>query len=204
MNRTNNIKLGKACDKVILSELKKLKGFIGIDEIKDSQQNRYNINGLEKFYNDINSKLGVDYVLTMIINGKVQTLYIDTKGFNYSHRSNGKLTNGIVETIPLQIEKYYSGISRKGWANSPEHWTTNTIILINNHMYFIRYNKLVEYCNELEQIDTTVCITYDKRDNWNRYTGNYEKCILGNVEEMKAKGIITSIRAVTDTTEQIF
>ena len=192
MNRTNNIKLGKASDKIIISELEKLTGFICIDEIKDSQQNRYNIKGLDKFYNDINSKLGVDYILTMHTLEGYQTYYLDTKGFNYNPRYNGKLnTDGIVETMLLQVEKYYSGISRKGWANSPEHWTTNTLILINNHIYFISYPKLIEYCNKLEQVADIPTISFPKG------YGNYERCIIANVNDMLEQGVIKQIRPVS-------
>lgn len=192
MSRNNNISVGKASDRIIINELKKLNGFIDVVEVKDSQQNRYSIQGVDKLQNDINMKLGIDYILVMNTYQGYQTYYIDTKGFTYYPRYNGALTNGVVESLLLQVEKRYSNVVYKGWANSPEHWTTHIIILINNHLYYINYPKLVGYCNKLEQMEGIEQISFNKG------YGNYEKCIIANVNDMLEQGVITRIAPISE------
>ena len=193
MSRSENIKLSKVSDKIIINEVEKLNGFISIDEVKDSQQNRNNIYGVDKLHNDINMLLGIDYILVMKIGNSYQTLYIDTKGFNYNPKYNGTIRNGVVTTVLLQIEKYYGGKLLKGWANNPKYWTDFIIILLNNHLYYMNYQRLMEYCNQLEHEQGTSIIQF------NKYNGNYEKCIIANVDDMINQRVITSIKPIADT-----
>lgn len=185
--RESNIKLGKASDRKIIEHIKKLDGFIDIVEIKDSQQNRYSIQGVDKLQNDINMILGIDYILVMNTKQGYQTYYIDTKGFTYKPIHNGALTDGIVETILLQVSKLYGGRWYKGWANNSEHWTTHILILINDHIYYMNYKRLVSYCNDFLQANDDT-IEFDKK------YGNYEYCIKASIEDLKVKGVITDIR----------
>ena len=63
--RSNNIKYGNVANGKIIDYLKGLEGFVSIHEIRDNQQNRNSLQGMEKLENDINMYLGIDYVLVM-------------------------------------------------------------------------------------------------------------------------------------------
>lgn len=183
--RNRNIQLGKTSDEIIIGELMKLDKFKSIVPIRDNQQKRNSLQGILKLEDDINMRLGIDYVLEF--NGN--TYYIDTKGFTYDSRYYGSLNNGVVELLLLQVEKYYRGISRKGWSNDNDHWTDFILILINNHIYFINYKRLVTYCNNIQVADV---ITFNKGN------GNYEKCIQVPVNKLQEANVITSIIKVDD------
>ena len=83
--RNNNIEYGNKANGKIINYLKSLDGFVSIHEIRDNQQNRNSLQGMERLENDINMHLGIDYVLVM----KDKTYYIDTKGFNYNQKNCG-------------------------------------------------------------------------------------------------------------------
>lgn len=190
MSRETNIEFGKASDKIIINELKKTFKCLEIFEVEDGQQNRDNLQGKPKLLNEINMRLGIDYVILMEINGKVDTHFIDTKGFKYSSKHNGTVNNGIVETILLQVSKEYGNKTFKGWANNPEHWTTHIIILLNGHIYIMNYKRLVQYCNRL-------MMQYDvKLERFEKENGSVEYCFKGNVKEMEQQKVVTLIKPV--------
>ena len=170
----------------IIDYLKGLEGFVSIYEIRDSQQNRNGLQGMERLENDINMHLGIDYVLVM----EERTYYIDTKGFNYNPKYYGKLENGIVETILLQVEKYYGKVVYNGWANNPNHLTEYILILLNDHIYFMDYKKLVQYCKRFNK-DNCDYKVFDKK------YGNYEICIKASVKDMIENKVITNIKRVS-------
>lgn len=180
--RNNNIKYGNQANEKIIGYLKSLDGFVSIYEIRDNQQNRNSLQGMERLENDINMRLGIDYVLVM----KDKTYYLDTKGFNYKSKYYGNLNNGKVETMLLQVEKYYGGVIYNGWANNPNHLTEYILILINEHIYFVDYKRLVQYCKKFNRDNTP----YEKFD---KGYGNYEICIKAPVRDMMENNVITCI-----------
>lgn len=180
--RNNNIEYGNKANEKIIGYLKSLDGFVSIHEIRDNQQNRNSLQGMERLENDINMHLGIDFVLVM----KDKTYYLDTKGFNYNQRYYGNLDNGIVETMLLQVEKYYGGNLYNGWANNPNHLTEYILILVNNNIYFVDYKSLVQYCKKFKRDNTA----YEK---FNKGYGNYEICIKASVKDMLENKVITCI-----------
>lgn len=202
--RKNNIKYGNQADEKIIGYLKKCKGIYGITKIGDYQREKYQreLRPTEEMDNSINQYLGVDYMIITEgskyklrnLSGDYEKLNglgfnivnVDTKGFNYNHKYYGKLENGIVEKMLLQVEKCYSNKVYYGWANNSKHLTTHLVILINNHMYFIDYKKLVQYCKRFNRDNTA----YEK---FNKGYGNYEICIKASVKEMIENKVITCI-----------
>jgi hypothetical protein len=183
--RSNNIKYGNEANEKIINYLKGLEGFKAIYEIRDNQQNRNGLQGIEKLENDVNMHLGIDYVLVM----ENRTYYIDTKGFSYNPKYYGKLENGIVETMLLQVEKYYGNQLYYGWANNPNHLTELIIILVNGHIYCLNYKKLVQYCKRFNRDN----IAYEK---FNKGYGNYEICIRASVKDMLENEVINHIELI--------
>lgn len=183
--RNNNIKYGNEANEKIINYLKSLDGFVSIYEIRDNQQNRNSLQGMDRLENDINMHLGIDFVLVM----KDKTYYLDTKGFKYNPRYYGNLTNGIVDTMLLQVEKFYGGEVRNGWANNPKYLTEYIIILINGYIYFIDYKSLVQYCKKFNRDN----IAYEK---FNKGYGNYEICIKASVKDMLENKVITCITKI--------
>ena len=196
--RSNNIEYGKKADEKIISYLKSLDGFVSIYEIRDNQQNRNNLQGMDKLENDINMHLGIDFVLVI----KDKTYYLDTKGFNYSYRNYGSLRNGIVENMLLQVEKVYGNKEYKGWANNPKHLTTHIVILINGHIYIIDYKKLVKYCDKFTD-EVEKCKRKGKGNDivkiygekW-KGKGNCEICVKASVKDMIENKVITNISTI--------
>ena len=184
--RENNIEYGKQADKKIINCLKTLEGFKSIHEIRDNQRNRGRLQGMERLENDVNMHLGIDYVLVV----KDKTYYIDTKGFKYKYEYCGRVENGIVETILLQVEKYYGKVVYNGWANNPNHLTEYILILLNDHIYFMDYKKLVQYCKRFNK-DNCDYKVFDKK------YGNYEICVKASVKDMIENKVITNIKRVS-------
>ena len=180
--RNNNIEYGNKANGKIINYLKSLDGFVSIHEIRDNQRNRNSLQGMERLENDINMHLGIDYVLVM----KDKTYYLDTKGFNYNPKYYGSLKNGMVDTMLLQVEKYYGKVVYYGWANNPNHLTEYILILINDYIYFVDYKKLVQYCKRFNRDNTP----YEK---FNKGYGNYEICIKASVKDMLENEVITCI-----------
>ena len=55
--RSNNIKYGNVANGKIIDYLKGLEGFVSIHEIRDNQQNRNSLQGMEKLENDIKASV---------------------------------------------------------------------------------------------------------------------------------------------------
>lgn len=206
--RNNNIKHGNKANERIINYLKGCGGIYGIYEIGDYQSEKWNrtLTPIEQMHNSINQYLGTDYIVItegtkyrfQNMTGEYEKLNgigfnivnVDTKGFNYNPKYYGKLENGIVETMLLQVEKYYGKVVYNGWANNPNHLTEYILILLNNHIYFISYRKLVEYCRRFNRGN----ISYEK---FNKGNGNYEICIKASVKDMIENKVITSIKQIS-------
>ena len=204
MSRINNINYGNKADEKIINYLKGCNGIYGIKKIGDYQREKYQreLTPIEQMDNSINQYLGVDYmIITEGTKYKFQNLSgdyeklnglgfdivnVDTKGFNYNPKYYGKLENGIVETMLLQVEKCYGGNVYYGWANESKHLTTHLVILINDYMYFMDYKSLVAYCKRFNKGNCTYKV-FDKG------YGNYEICIRVSVKDMLENEVITCI-----------
>lgn len=205
--RNNNIKKGNEANKKIINYLKKCKGIYGIYEIGDYQQEKWNrrLKPMEEMQNSINQYNGVDYIVITEgtkyklqnfeggyakLNGmRFDIVNLDTKGFNYNCRNYGKIENGIIEKILLQVEKKYSGKVMKGWANNPKYLTTHLAILVANHIYIIDYKRLITYCDNFE-MDIANTVTWGEKY---KGKGNYETCIKAPVKDMLENKVITCI-----------
>lgn len=204
MSRINNIKYGNKADEKIIKYLSGCEGIYGITKIGDYQREKYQreLRPVEQMNNSINQYLGVDYmIITEGTKYKFQSLIgehekynglrfdivnVDTKGFNYNPKYYGKLENGIVETMLLQVEKCYGGNVYCGWANDSKHLTTHLVILINDYMYFIDYKSLVKYCKRFNRGN---CVY----ELFNKGNGNYEICVKASVKDMIENKVITNI-----------
>lgn len=193
--RDKNIKTSNASNEIIINELKNLPNYEDIHEIKDGQHGRFNLRGMGKLYNDINRLWGIDYVLELRVKNRIETYYIDLKGFNYNPKYHTRIKeDGTVETMLLQIKKeYLDGRSYDGWANNPTHLIEFMIILIGKNLYFIRYDKLVDYCDMLEQQKETRIISFHKRRE-----RCIEHCIVASVDDMKNYGVIFDVRPINN------
>lgn len=194
MDRKNNISKGKNADEKIIKWMQKLEGSKLIHEIKDYQmeiRQGKELTRQQQLDNYINMVQGTDYIYKFIQSDKgiiVETVaFIDTKGFNYNQKYYGNIdNNGIVEYMIFQIEKSYGGKIYRGWANEPSHKTSHIVILINDLIYIIKYQKLLEYLNQMD-IKQYRIITFNKN------YGNYEKCIQVPTNELIQNGVIVHI-----------
>lgn len=205
--RNNNIKYGNKANEKIINYLKKCKGIYRIYEVGDYQQEKWSrkLKPTEEMHNSINQYNGVDYIVItegskyklQNLDGKYARLNgmgfnivnLDTKGFNYKYKNYGKLENGIVEKMLLQVEKKYGGKVMKGWANNPKYLTTHIAILVANHIYIINYKRLMIYCDNFK-MDSENTVTWGGRY---KGIGNYVTCIKASVKDMIENKVITSI-----------
>ena len=204
--RSNNIANGKLADNRILNHLNRYSGILGVKPIGDYQVERWarKLTPTEQMENSINMYLGIDYLVMIQAKGynlgfidsslegvEGRLISIDTKGFNYSYSNYGRLkANGEVELMLLQVEKLVGKHKYNGWANDPNHKVEYLLILVNDHLYYMDYKKLVSYCSRFNR-NNCKWKTFNK-------TNGYEICIQATVDDLKANGVIFNIERLVN------